>query len=595
MTGIDDAKDCFTGIANAIRSKTGKSASMKITDMATEINSISTATYVNLTVTVGVASATVIASYSGGSDITATTNSSGVATLSVSPGYDYSVTASKTNYISNTATKHVDAGGASMSLSISAYPVVTITLTDANGASVANRVIQGTGASTVSATTNSSGVATFTLSTVGTYNFTVASSSIPTGGSASTYSVTVSANGTYSGAIAITYRFGYTILRVARSTSSPTARCSYPSSVTINGKTYTNSAPAESNCAKGTSLNGWASHKLIEGIKPVLKNGSTWTDLEKSSSASWSTNGDAFTEFPFRWLGFYKDSSYDYILLSDESENPDSTVFNDYAFLNNSNVRQPNTHVGCFDADYTSSVLGSKRGTSVKVSTSLTNFISCASARGTNYDIITYWQAQYITALFCTLYKTTDCQGYSDSLTGLGYGYTASNNSAPRGNSGVSFDNSYGLYGTKSNSTSAVVFFWLHDIWGSVYQWVGGAKTNSSRQLMTCVGKMSSTTDSDFNLTENTSGAYPTSNVSGYMTDMAGTVKSGFFPIASSSGSSTTYFSDAAYVFSSLFPFWGGSWNDAGGAGLFAWVFNVGASDTGSYIGSRLSYKGGRS
>lgn len=42
MSGISDAKACFTAIANAIRSKTGKSGTMKIEDMATEINSIQT-------------------------------------------------------------------------------------------------------------------------------------------------------------------------------------------------------------------------------------------------------------------------------------------------------------------------------------------------------------------------------------------------------------------------------------------------------------------------------------------------------------------------------------------------------------------------
>lgn len=41
MTGVDDATTTFTNIANAIRSKTGTSSKMKITEMASKINGIS--------------------------------------------------------------------------------------------------------------------------------------------------------------------------------------------------------------------------------------------------------------------------------------------------------------------------------------------------------------------------------------------------------------------------------------------------------------------------------------------------------------------------------------------------------------------------
>lgn len=41
MTGVDDATTTFTNIANAIRSKTGTSSKMKITEMASKINDIS--------------------------------------------------------------------------------------------------------------------------------------------------------------------------------------------------------------------------------------------------------------------------------------------------------------------------------------------------------------------------------------------------------------------------------------------------------------------------------------------------------------------------------------------------------------------------
>lgn len=87
MTGVDDATATFTGIANAIRSKTGKSAKMKITEMAAEINSISTSPMVdNLGASLGANSSNYLygivyavwsVSPNLSSDITATLRSSG--------------------------------------------------------------------------------------------------------------------------------------------------------------------------------------------------------------------------------------------------------------------------------------------------------------------------------------------------------------------------------------------------------------------------------------------------------------------------------------------------------------------------------------
>lgn len=52
MTGIEEAQQTFTEIADAIRSKTGKEDTMMITEMADEINSIETSEVSTLTVTV---------------------------------------------------------------------------------------------------------------------------------------------------------------------------------------------------------------------------------------------------------------------------------------------------------------------------------------------------------------------------------------------------------------------------------------------------------------------------------------------------------------------------------------------------------------
>ena len=385
--------------------------------------------------------------------------------------------------------------------------------------------------------------------------------------------------------------FGYTIVKIAEGTSDPYSRCTYPASVTINNKTYTNCIPQSGFTeARGTSLNSWEGHKLIEGIQPVAKTTSVWvtSGYSLTDSTDWSLFYDWFTEFPFRWLAWYKTGTDVYIIFSDDNENPDSTVFQDYAFLNNSNQRVPNFHFGCFDGTISGiSLYSMGTGSNPTVNRSIADFINCARARGTDYDIITYYQVMYITGLFVTLYKTTDCQGYSNSSYGLGKGRV--NTGSVGAVNGVSFDNNYGMYGDRSGTSSQAVFFWIHDIWGNIYDFIGGAKTNSSSILLTQTGKVSSVTESDFNVDTSVS-----SSASGWCTAIAGGQKTGPFPITTSGGSGTTYYSDDGGVNASYFPRWGGYYYSIDSAGLFFWYFDRSATDTGGGFGSRLSYKGGR-
>lgn len=385
--------------------------------------------------------------------------------------------------------------------------------------------------------------------------------------------------------------FRFTIVAITQSVADPYSRCTYPSNVTINGKTYKNSAPAEADCAKGTSLGGWVGHWLIEGIQPVARNGTTWvtTGYSLTDSTSWDSTWDWFTEFPFRWMGWYTENGVVYILLSNDEDNPDTEVFVDYHCLNNSNARVPNFHIGCFDGTVSSSRLYSRKtGSSPTVSTSLTDFITYAKARGTDYDIITYYQIMYITALFVTLYKTTDCQGYSNSAYGLGKGYVGG--SSVQSIVGLSFDNDYGMYGDRSGTTSRVSFFWIHDIWGNIYQLFGSAKTGSNRRLMTQTGKVSSVSDSDFNLTDLTPSI--TSYFNGYVSEVAGGRDSGPFP-SKVGGSATTYYADASSLSPSSFYHWGGSYGGGDYAGLFYYYYTTATLEN-AIDGSRLSYKGGR-
>lgn len=419
-----------------------------------------------------------------------------------------------------------------------------------------NVVTATNGDQTFSQTAGSDGIAEFHGLTVEEWTFTCGS-----------YSKTQMIDELLTEIALIPWRWGVTI---SRSTSSPTSRC-----------TYTGDAVGITP-ASGHNLNGWAGSKLIEGIAPckIVDNTKTYlnkTDLTQTISGEASNiatvGNDAFTEFPLRYLYLHSDSSNIYIEFSDSKIDAN---FEALAHTYQNEV-QSAFYWACFLGYVSSNRVYSRSGVTPTVSTSITNFIAYAQARGTGYDIIKWHQLVYIQALFVLLYCSTDSQ------TALGRGLVSSG-SAAQTVGPTSFDNEYGMAGSTS-SAEHMAFFWLTDLWGNVYQWVGCAKTNASRQLMTIVGGNSSVDEADFTNRGTTS---LSSNISGYISDVDGGPYSGFFP-KTCSGSSTTYWCDYGGVTASYFPYFGGYWNGADYAGVFVVYFYYSATSTNTYIGSRLS------
>lgn len=332
--------------------------------------------------------------------------------------------------------------------------------------------------------------------------------------------------------------------------------------------------------ASGHNLNGWAGNELLGQIAPVrISNGvkaylnkRNLSQLTSGSSSSISTLGnDAFTEFKQIYFRVYSDGEADYFEFSLEQVSSD---FNLNAWMQNG-VAQSAFYIGCFAGIVSSSKLYSQSGSSPTVSTSITNFIAYAKARGAGYDIIRWYQMMFIQALFILLYKSTDCQ------TALGQGYVGG--SAKQSQNVTTFDNDYGMAGSTS-TTEQMAFLWITNLWGNVYQFVGGAKTGSDCSLKTILGDYSSVTDSDFTDRD----TEPKSSRSGYVKDICGGEHGGFFP-KSSGGSSTTFWCDDSVVSASRFPYFGGRWSYGSNAGFY-WYFYGSATSTNTGIGSRLSY-----
>ena len=256
--------EVFTGIANSIRSKTGKTAKMKITEMSAEIDSIVTETLVTLTVTLNPAVSGVnVTATAGGKGYNANTNASGVATLSVRPGYDYTVTAN--NYSTNVV--HVDASGGSTTL-MNATIVVKVTDPNKN-TSIAFTVKRGSEVHNGVVNASSGvGTASVTVYAVGSYTVSVTA---PTGGEANSVSVTTVAGNSVTASITISYDFTFTMnYNASNFVSSPNNCLTYGGDCAgftpVSGPGSSGSRPAKCKNIGSWVMNadGTSSNKLLD-------------------------------------------------------------------------------------------------------------------------------------------------------------------------------------------------------------------------------------------------------------------------------------------------------------------------------------------
>lgn len=504
-----------------------------------------------------------------------TTNSSGVAYLSVKQNATYKITSSKSGY-TFTSEPEITCEDMTTETSISCYVpgTFTITVTDEKASVVGRTVTATASGQTTQTKTVASGQTSVTFSLpAGTWTFT---SDYPSGATGAT-SITqvVENNGVYSGTISVVYNivFGF---QIAIGTSDPSSRVTYPA--TIFGQTNKAYGKTPASGTGASCMNDWDGAELISGIKRQKGNSSSgWTDI--ANTAAWQAGSgttDVMTYVPTWYIKMTNDGTNINVAFS--MEKIDDTWM-DYAGSVGSN-RLGHFRVGCFAGYVSSSNLYSRGSVAPTVSTSITNFISYAKARGTGYDIMTWYQWAYLTALAVLLYKSTDLQ------TAMAGGYVGG--SAVQTESSLTWSNAYGMAGTVgTSSTAQMSFFWIQNLWGNIYQFVGGAKTDSNYRLMTCTG-YSSVSDSDFDKTALT--ASLSSSINGYVSKVTGTTDTGFFP-AECSGSGTTYFADYGGVYPSYFPRVGGDYYDGAVAGPFDALFDYSATGTDTYVGSRLSYR----
>ena len=340
---------------------------------------------------------------------------------------------------------------------------------------------------------------------------------------------------------------------------------------------------------KGTrnSVGNWLTGKTpFTDIKPVMFDGTTWTELDKRNLAQ-DVNGspvdittlgnDVFVEVPTWWLSMKSEGGYKYIRFADKQV--DSSYKKLASLWKGEDVGM--FHRGCFHAYNSSSKTYSSRNRSPTVSVSTEGFRASCQARGEGYDKDMWHMNTYMHALCTLFFGTTNPQailrGYVDASSKTAENITT-------------FDNDLGIAGSTSG-TEMMSFLWVNAEWGNVYSFIGGAKTDGNYRLQTLDnGEPDNTTGESYVTHETT----PQSSRSGYISEMdMQSTEVGFFPKACS-GSSSTYWADYGNVGASVFPRVGGRWYGGDIAGPFIADFYRSASYTNSDISSRLSYRAGR-
>jgi len=424
---------------------------------------------------------------------------------------------------------------------------------------------------------------------------------------------------------------------VAIGESDPSTRCTYPQTITVNGETKDNAAygftPMAGSSAGTFTVGSWGSESIVTGIKPVASDGAstpTFTDADKDAS-TWTTGTEYFTEFPFYWLSITNDGTKIRIIFSEADTQPDST-FQCYAHTkacdsyensdietamatasrlsimasNDNNYFANAFHVGCFGGNVASSNLYSKCNNTYTRNIAYAYYFQYANARGGEYDVMSFQQWTYLQALFILLFKSTDSQGAhshglakvgSESLSGI-------NTNAPLSTT------TYGMAG-KIGVAERMAFFWIHDLWGNYYQFIGGIWNRAQSSVYKLYYWLPRQANSRaFNNGWSASSSYATqadmgtdtgltySSSSSFIVGTAGTNTGGFAPTNTSGGSATTFWCDVGYVGSyssyACFPgVGGGASTSAGRAGVFYCNGYVNSTYSDSSYGSRLTYRGG--
>lgn len=307
------------------------------------------------------------------------------------------------------------------------------------------------------------------------------------------------------------------------------------------------------------------------------------TPWQLNLSSLWTlTSGDnVMIKFPRLWIKMSKSGS---VVALSITNNPDAEAywFQYYAHCTGtlSNPWTPKSafYLWAYKAvNNWSNVLKSWSWKSPEVSQTQATFCSRASANGSGYNIIWYYQRQFVNALYMMKYGNPDVQ------TVVGRWFVDWNSgSHATGWLDSQLSATWGETGWKTQCK----LFWLEDWWGNVYEWLGWVYTDWSKNLCVKLSWYSGAVsgwESTWSTIQTTSW-YDLSSI-------VWNNKLLFWPSATViNWSYNTYYCDYVRVNASALVSAGNYWNNGSSGGAFSLNVYGDASSSGVIIGARLMY-----
>ena len=357
-------------------------------------------------------------------------------------------------------------------------------------------------------------------------------------------------------------------VKIAISNSDPETACVYTDDAEGMSSGYAN----------------WKDKDIFKDIKPcIIADGGTvscylnrdnMTQTENGATATLTSLGnDIMVEIPKLGYKITSDDSYYYINVTNE---PDLDGYCYAAHSKNTEGDCDYIYVGAYLGYVSSSKLYSCSGQSPTVSTTLTDFRTYATNRGSNYELMSFYPLTLLQCLYLIMYKNRNSQ------SALGQGYTGGSAKVSTGGT----NSQTFCYGSTS-STTQVKFLGIEDFWGNCMCWIDGLYCDSSYNIITGYKNMANVVSGigQYSISSGIS-----SNISGYITKIQGTNNGGFISKVCS-GSSTTYWADGTYLYSGCCVYFGGSWSGGASAGAFRLYVDSSASISNSYVAARLLLK----
>ena len=290
--------------------------------------------------------------------------------------------------------------------------------------------------------------------------------------------------------------------------------------------------------------------------------------------------GDVMIAFPRRGL---KISTTGDTLKISFVEHKNDSDYQYYAHTYNGKSLEK-FYIGAYEGYVSDNKLRSISGQKPTTNITITDTRTAARANGSGYEQWAFYQLLYIQCMFAMKYKSLSAQ------TVLGRGRVDYSSSSTTSNAGTAGEtNTKGMDFGDQTGENAMKFAGIENLWGSLYTWVDGCQTNSSRayQILKS-GTFGSSNSSDYI----TISASFSSNTSAYLTKPIGTSEHGFLFTNSSGGSSSTYFCDRQYCNASAIANQGGNWATGDDAGPFFISFYDSTTTSVVHAGGRLMYLG---